>query len=154
MKKFLPEAVVVVVGFSSPLLVGVYVDGKIAKSYQSKKKISESIDSIFCEIEKRFNIIKLIYAKGPGSFTALKLSYIFLKTYHIAKNIPFFATDSFCFTKTPIKAIQNLYFVKENGKIIPKILREKIEEKIFLPDVLADIKAEKENEPLYILPPV
>ncbi len=88
---------------------------------------------------------------------AIKISYIFLKTLSIVKDIPLFAADAFVFNgETPIKAVGKLYFVKENGIIRTKKLdlNNKELSPLNLPLILDKTLFSKETEPLYILPAV
>ena len=109
------------------------------------------------KILQRYQPKRLLFARGPGSFMAIKITYLFLRTLSIARNIPLLATDGFAFNQnTPIKATGSLYFSKENGKISTrKIDIEK--EKIYpfaLPEQLDDAIFSDETEPLYVLPAV
>jgi len=87
---------------------------------------------------------------------AIKITYLFLKTISISKNMPLFATDGFAFNQnSPIKAVGTLYFIKKDGKIstqkIDDIIKEKIEP-FELPKILDKKIFTTESEPLYILP--
>jgi hypothetical protein len=54
----------------------------------------------------------------------IKVTYLFLKTLGIVKNIPLFAIDGFFFNdNSPIKAVGKLYFVK-NSEVISLLPRE------------------------------
>ncbi len=86
---------------------------------------------------------------------AIKITYIFLKTISIIKNIPLFAADGFTFNKNnPIKAINTLYFIKKDAKIttqkVVDIKKQDISLK--LPDTLDLSKFSTDNKPLYVLP--
>jgi len=110
---------------------------------------------IYQKLKKEYDIKRVVFARGPGSFMSIKLVYIFLKTVQISKNIELKACDGFEFSKnSPIKAVGNLYFVKENGKITLKKFDKKIVTQFFLPKTLSEIKYSKNLEPLYILPAV
>jgi tRNA threonylcarbamoyladenosine biosynthesis protein TsaB len=81
---------------------------------------------------------------------SIKLTYIFLKTLQIVKNISIFAVDGFYFNQnSPIKALRNRFFVKENGTITIKKAKSsnnfELPKKLFFKDFSKDI------EPLYIL---
>jgi len=109
---------VVVLAVTAPILVGVYEKSTLVHSYVSNKKTTESLPEIFENILQRYTIDQLIYANGPGSFMAIKVSYIFLKTLSIAQCIPLKAADAFYFNQnSPIKAIGKLFFVKTTSKI-------------------------------------
>ena len=97
------------------------------------------------------------FARGPGSFMAIKITYLFLRTLSITQNVPLLATDGFAFNQnSPIKAVGTLYFSKENGKITTQKIdtqKEKIHP-FALPQKLDKEIFSDENEPLYILPAV
>ena len=100
------------------MLVGIYHNHKLIDSYKSDEKTTDILPFFFDDILKKYKLENLYYAKGPGSFMAIKVSYIFLKTLSITKNIKLFATDGFAFNgENLIKATGTLYFMKENGKI-------------------------------------
>ncbi|TLD83579.1 hypothetical protein LS70_004945 [Helicobacter sp. MIT 11-5569] len=106
----------------------------------------------------------LYFVRGPGSFMALKLIYLFAKTLEIAKGIKLYAAHAFHFNKsTPIKAYGNCYFVREdnvevenntygiaikNYDTLPKL------EPFSLPEVLDTSLFDTNLKPLYLLPPV
>jgi hypothetical protein len=110
----------------------------------------------FDEILNKYRLNNLYYAKGPGSFMAIKVSYIFLKTLTITKNIKLFAVDGFNFNdNNPIKATGTLYFMKENGKISTiKLDKQNIKQNFNLPTRLDESIFSEENQPLYMLPAV
>jgi tRNA A37 threonylcarbamoyladenosine modification protein TsaB len=145
---------VVVVGVETPLLVGIYKDLKLIKTITNTKKTSQILPSIFQDIMKNYELNSLIYANGPGSFMAIKVVYIFLKTISIVKNIDLFGIDAFYFNNnSPIKSIGKNFFFKENDKIIIKPSKEQ-ETKYFLPQELNIKDFTKDAKPLYILPAV
>ncbi len=137
------------------MLVGIYREGEIIEKIESKEKTSESLPLIFEDISKRYTLSSLYYAKGPGSFMAIKISYIFLKTVSIVKDIPLFGADAFYFNNNlPIKATGKLYFVKENGIIRTKKLESKKTGEFYLPLFLNRGVFSLDCEPLYMLPAV
>lgn len=86
---------------------------------------------------------------------AIKISYIFLKTISISLNIPLRACDGFVFNNArPIKAVRNLYFIKEGDTIITKRLDEAVTQTFQLPQKLDISLFSVETEPLYLLPAV
>lgn len=135
--------------------MGVYENNTLIEKFQSQEKTSDILPKIFDTILKQYNLNTLYFAKGPGSFMAIKITYLFLKTVSITKNMPLFATDGFAFNQnSPIKAIGTLYFIKKNGKISTQKIDE-IKEKIKpfdLPKILDKKIFTSECEPLYILP--
>lgn len=155
MKK--PQAEIVVISLTSPLLIGIYEDGILTESHTSGEKTSEVLPQLMHEIVTRFSPQALYFARGPGSFMAIKITYLFLRTLSITRNIPLLATDGFAFNQnSPIKAAGSLYFSKENGKITTqKIDIEKVTIHPFaLPRKLDRSIFSDESEPLYVLPAV
>ncbi len=137
--------------------MGVYENGLLIKQFKSKQKTSEILPRIFDNILNSYRCKNLYYAKGPGSFMAIKITYIFLKTLSISKNLQLFATDGFVFNQnSPIKAISTLYFIKKNGRITTQKIDDINYTKISfnLPDKLDTSLFDSECEPLYILPAV
>ena len=86
---------VFVVSIAKPLMVGVYEDDKLVRIYTKDGKTSDSLPSIFEEILDRYEIDELYYVNRPGSFMAIKVAYVFLKSFAIVKGIGFFACDGF-----------------------------------------------------------
>jgi len=108
----------VVVALGTPVLVGVYEDGALIEEIRSDGMSSDVLAEIFDTLLKKYSFSHFIYAKGPGSFMGIKITYLFLKTLSIVKNIPLLATDAFFFNKNrPIKAVGKLYFVKNSSTI-------------------------------------
>ncbi|RRD54774.1 glycoprotease [Campylobacter rectus] len=59
-----------------------------------------------------FNLQKIIYANGPGSFMGVKVAYVVLKTISIVKECEFYAVSGFELNGgAPIRANKNLSFV-------------------------------------------
>lgn len=109
---------VVLVALSSPIQVGIYEDKKLIGTIKSQEKSSDILPKLYDDILKKYKVKNLFYANGPGSFMAIKVAYIFLKSISVLKNIPLFATDAFYFNENqPIKAIGKLYFVKISSEI-------------------------------------
>ncbi|MBU1659721.1 hypothetical protein KKG72_11830 [bacterium] len=108
----------VVIALSSPVKIGIYENQKLIDTIISEEKSSDIFPKLFEEIFKKYEINALFYANGPGSFMAIKVAYIFLKSISVLKKIPLFATDAFYFNENnPIKAIGKLYFVKISSEI-------------------------------------
>jgi tRNA A37 threonylcarbamoyladenosine modification protein TsaB len=146
-----------IISLTSPLLVGIYEKNTLLEKLESNEKTSEILPGLIEKILQHYEIKNLYYARGPGSFMAIKITYLFLKTLGITLEVPLLATDGFAFNQnSPIKAAGSLYFCKENGmittqkvdiskkKIIPFALPVHLDKKIFT----------EENKPLYILPAV
>jgi len=109
---------ILLITLSSPIQIGVYENAVLIETIKSEEKSSDILPIIFKELMQKYQLQRLYYANGPGSFMAIKVAYIFLKSMSILKKIPLFATDAFYFNKNqPIKAIGKLYFVKIASEI-------------------------------------
>ena len=148
---------VLTLALGSPLKVGVYKDSKLIKSYIKDEKTSDILPTVFKEILDEFDLSAIYMANGPGSFMAIKVSFVFLKTISITKKIPLFGCDGFFFNQnSPIKAVGNRFFMKKNGTILAKIFDGNKEDiKPFeLPPFLDKTIFKEDVEPLYVLPAV
>ncbi|ABB43952.1 conserved hypothetical protein [Sulfurimonas denitrificans DSM 1251] len=147
----MPKSVeLVFITLSSPILIGIYEDAKLIQTIRSDEKSSEILPILFDEISKKYSIKSLFYANGPGSFMAIKIAYIFLKSISILKNIPLYATDAFYFNENqPIKAIGKLYFVKISSEIKTQKLETVPEIRFTLRDVLDYSEFSTTTTPLY-----
>ncbi|RUM65727.1 MAG: hypothetical protein DSZ05_05575 [Sulfurospirillum sp.] len=152
-----PSVDLLVISLTSPLHIGIYHNSSLIDSYESSEKTSDILPLFMKEILSRYTVEALYFARGPGSFMAIKITYLFLKTLSITLGVPLLATDGFAFNRnSPIKAVGSLYFCKENGmittqkvdltkeKIIPFALPAHLDKRLF----------SDQNEPLYILPAV
>lgn len=109
---------VVVIALSSPILIGIYKDGVLVEEIKNDGMSSDVLAEIFDDLLKRYTFRTFVYAKGPGSFMGIKVTYLFLKTLSITLKIPLLATDAFFFNQnSPIKAVGKLYFVKNRTTI-------------------------------------
>jgi len=108
----------VVVALTTPVMVGIYRDGERIETFTSSRQSSEALPELFETILQRYELSRLVYANGPGSFMAIKIAYLFLKTLSIVKAIPLLAADAFYFNgNRPVKAVGKLYFVKTSSAI-------------------------------------
>jgi len=138
------------VGLSSPIQIGIYENNKLIEIIKSEDKSSDVLPQIYSRIDKKYNIKKLFFANGPGSFMAIKVAYVFLKSMSILKNIPLFAKDAFYFNENaPIKAIGKLYFVKIGLEIKTQKLETAPSMEFKLPDVLDYNEFSTTTSPLY-----
>ena len=81
---------------------------------------------------------------------AIKVSYIFLRTLCIVKNITLLATDAFYFNNnTPIKAVGKLYFVKNRDAIETVTLLEAPIMEFTLPQELKLEEFSRDSAPFY-----
>jgi len=143
---------VVLVALSSPILIGVYEQNKLIDTISSDEKSSEVLPIIYKELLSKYEIENLFYANGPGSFMAIKVSYVFLKSLSILKNIPLYARDAFYFNENqPIKALAKLYFVNIASKIETQKLEKAPISSFKLPDVLEYAEFTLESTPVYAI---
>ena len=144
-----------IISISSPLLFGVYRDGELIETLSSDKKTSEILLPFLTKLIDKYNIEAIIYTRGPGSYMAIKLTYIMLKTLEIVKDIKCFGCSAFALNNAqPIKAIGNLYFFKEKETIITKKLEQPVDASFALPQSIHDLEIDEESTPEYILPAV
>jgi len=141
---------VLLIALSSPIMVGIYEDSKLIDTIISEEKSSEILATIYKDIFTKYDVNRLYFSNGPGSFMAIKVAYVFLKSISIIKNIELFATDAFKFNKNnPIKAIGKLYFVKVSQEIKTQKL-DIIPEMVFeLPKLLNHDEFSTDTAPLY-----
>ncbi len=144
------EVDVLLVALTSPIQIGIYENNRLIEIIKSEEKSSEVLPKIYEEIFKIYGVRKLFYTNGPGSFMAIKVAYIFLKSLSILKDIPLFATDAFYFNENqPIKAIGKLFFVKISSEIKTQKLEIAPSMEFRLPDVLDYSEFSKNTVPLY-----
>ncbi len=140
----------VVIALNSPLIIGVYRDRELVETIRSEGRSSEVLPELFEMLLEKYTIEHIVYAKGPGSFMAIKVSYIFLKTLAIVKNISLLATDAFYFNENaPIKAVGKLYFVKNRDSIETETLNEVPPMAFTLPQHLILEDFSKDTAPFY-----
>ncbi|MDQ1264232.1 MAG: tRNA threonylcarbamoyladenosine biosynthesis protein TsaB [Campylobacterota bacterium] len=140
----------VFITISSPLKIGIYENKILIQTVTSDEKSSDVLPKIFSELDKKYEIKALIYANGPGSFMAIKIAYIFLRTLSILRNIPLYGADAFYFNENqPIKAIGKLFFVKISSEIVTQKLETAPEASFELPSVLDYSKLNTTATPFY-----
>ncbi|WP_455756592.1 hypothetical protein [Sulfurimonas sp.] len=141
---------VLLIALSSPIQIGIYENNQLIDTIVSKDKSSDVLPSLYKKIFEKYNVERLLYANGPGSFMAIKVAYIFLKSISILKRIPLFATDAFYFNENqPIKAIGKLCFVKISSEIKTQKLEIAPSMEFKLPDVLDYNEFSTTVTPLY-----
>ncbi len=146
---------VLTISLTSPLRVGIYQDSKLIEEYCQVEQTSEMLPIIFDKILQKYKIKNLFFANGPGSFMAIKISYIFLKTLSISLGVELYGADGFVFNQNrPIRAMRKVYFIKKDDKIETKMINEEVEQSFELPRLLDIGIFSKECEPLYVLPAV
>ena len=144
-----------IISISSPLLIGVYEDDVLVETVSSALKTSEILLPTLMEMLEKYDISKIIYTRGPGSYMAIKLTYIMLKTIEITRDISCFGCRGFTLNgNQPIKAIGNLYFIKEKETIITKKYEQPVNAPFALPHSIQDLEIDEESTPEYSLPAV
>jgi tRNA A37 threonylcarbamoyladenosine modification protein TsaB len=146
---------VLIISIASPLLIGIYKEGVLIKEIKSEEKTSEILLKILIKIIEKYPLSRLIYTSGPGSYMAIKLTYITLRSLEVLREIKFEACDAFSLNQNnPIKAMGKLYFIKEKNTIITKKFDEAVEQRFELPSMLSEVAILNDNKPMYILPAV
>lgn len=145
-----------VISISNPLKVGIYENETLIKTYEKEGKTSDILPLLFEKILNEYELDSIIYVNTPGSYMAIKVSYVFLKTICITKNIKLLAASGFKFNEnSPIKALGKKYFFNENGDTIIKFLGEKdIIRDFNLPKTIKRSEFSLETLPIYNLPAV
>ena len=112
------EVDIVVIAINSPLIIGIYQDKKLVEKISVEGKTSQLLPVQFEKIIKQYTIKNVLFANGPGSFMAIKITYIFLKSLSTVLEFQLFSQDAFFFNKNkPIKAINGYFFIKNNNEI-------------------------------------
>jgi tRNA A37 threonylcarbamoyladenosine modification protein TsaB len=138
-----------------PIQVGIYDDGRCTEQHEIEGQTSEVLLRFLETVLDRYPIKKIIYVNGPGSYMAIKLTYIMLRTIEMVRGIHFDGVSAFELNGgNPIKAMGNLYFTKEKETIMTQKFDDKVKQEFWLPDNLSALSLEKENTPHYILPAV
>ncbi|WP_373029034.1 hypothetical protein [Sulfurovum sp.] len=156
MQKALPKRYeLLIISISSPLMLGVYEEGTLIETISSDLKTSEILLPLIKECLDKYDISMIIYTRGPGSYMAIKLTYIMLKTIEIMQGIKCVGCSGFALNGgQPIKAVGNLYFIKEKETIITKKYEQPVNVKFTLPQSIQDLELDEESTPDYILPAV
>ena len=147
---------VLVITVSNPVLVGIYSENELIKEYKLNGKTSDELPLLFKEILNKYEIKRLNYVNTPGSFMAIKVAYIFLKTLSIAKNLEFRSCEGFEFNGcSPIKALGKKYFIKEENSVKVEFLeKNSIIRDFELPKSIENINFNEQTLPIYNLPAV
>ena len=143
---------ILLIALTSPIKIGIYENSKLIETIESTQKSSDVLPSIYKKLFIKYNPQKFFFVNGPGSFMAIKVAYIFLKSLSIVNKIPLFAKDAFYFNKNePIKAIGKLYFVKIHSEIKTQKLDTVPEVNFTIPDVLKSDEFSTNTSPLYMI---
>ena len=147
---------VLVITISNPVLVGIYENKKLIEKIELAGKTSDDLPILFQNLLKKHEIKNLYYVNTPGSFMAIKVAYVFLKTISISKNIPLFACSGFEFNEnSPIKALGKKYFIKDGNDIKVDFIENDCKISNFdLPLQLNGIEFNENTLPIYNLPAV
>jgi tRNA A37 threonylcarbamoyladenosine modification protein TsaB len=133
----------------------VYEDDILIKTFSSDLKTSEILLPLITDTFNEYDISEIIYTRGPGSYMAIKLTYIMLKTIEIMRDIKCVGCSGFALNDNqPIKAIGNLYFIKEKETIMTKKFEQPVSVVFALPQSIQDLEIDEESTPEYILPAV
>jgi len=136
-------------------MLGVYEDDTLIESISTELKTSEILLPFIMGMLEKYDISKIIYTRGPGSYMAIKLTYIMLKTIEITRGIDCFGCSGFTLNgNQPIKAMGNLYFIKEKETIMTKKYEQPVNAPFALPQSIHDLILDEESTPEYILPAV
>ncbi len=136
-------------------MLGVYEEGTLIETISSDLKTSEILLPLIKECLDKYDISTIIYTRGPGSYMAIKLTYIMLKTIEIMQGIKCVGCSGFALNGgQPIKAVGNLYFIKEKETIITKKYEQPVNVKFTLPQSIQDLELDEESTPDYILPAI
>lgn len=136
-----------VIALGAPLLVGVYENGVLIENISSNEHASDALISALLTLSSKFQIQKIIYANTPGSFMGLKVAFVTLKSYAIAKNCELFGVSGFELNAGgAIKANKNFCFVQENGEIL---LKKATPTSFTLPKSLKNLTLSAQAEPIY-----
>jgi tRNA A37 threonylcarbamoyladenosine modification protein TsaB len=155
LQKASPKFSLLVISISSPLLIGIYRDGILIENRTSDKKTSDILLPFLEALLEEYPVGEIIYTRGPGSYMAIKLTYVILKTIEIVRGIRCLGCSGFALNGgAPIKAIGNLYFIKEKETIITKKCEEPVKAVFSLPESIHDLVIDEESIPDYMLPAV
>ena len=147
---------VLVISISNPILIGIYENENLIKEYKLEGKTSDLLPQLFEEILDKYEINRLNYVNTPGSYMAIKVSYVFLKTVSITKNIELRACSGFEFNEnSPIKALGKKYFIQDKNEVKVDFLeKDSIIRDFELPKSIDKINFNKQTLPIYNLPAV
>ena len=143
----------VIIAIESPLLIGIYENNILVERIEATGQTSESLPLEFQKILNKFQIENILFANGPGSFMAIKINYVFLKTISTVLGIKLFSQDGFFFnSNTPIRAINKMYFLKKGENIEIENVENFQKTDFALPHRFEIEKYSEKIEPNYILP--
>ena len=150
---------VIVISIAHPILVGIYEDNLLIKTISKEGKTSDILPKLFDKIFEEYNVKEIFYVSGPGSYMAIKIAYVFLKTISIVKKIKLYALSGFDFNNnSPIKALGKKYFFRKTidfkDNITIAYLEDRQIEEFLLPTDIRNLKFTENTLPEYNLPAV
>ena len=138
-----------------PIQVGIYSAESCIDRYEIDGQTSAVLLQQMEKILEQYSVSRIIYVNGPGSYMAIKLTYIMLQTIKLIRGIEFEGCSAFELNGgKPVRAMGSLYFIKEKETIITKKFDEKVKQEFWLPDDLSTIVLDTDNKPHYALPAV
>lgn len=151
----MPDYSLLIISVSSPLKIGIYRDTQLVETVESDLKSSEILLKLLYELLQKYTVFRIIYTRGPGSFMAIKLTYVTLKTIEIVTGIKCVGCSAFALNGGgPIKAVGNLYFLKEKETIMTQKLEQPVLSEFSLPQSIQDLPLDEESTPKYMIPAV
>ena len=153
------QSKVLVISISNPIIVGIYQNDILIETVSKDGKTSDILPSLFDIIMKKYNVHEIYYVSGPGSYMAIKIAYIFLKTISIVNKIKLYAVSGFELNNnSPIKALGKKYFFREfnnsDESIVIDFIKDEKVESFVLPQTLDSLKYSENILPEYNLPAV
>ena len=136
-----------VIALNSPLLIGVYEDDKLIETLSYDEHASDALITALSHLSKKYNFSKIIYANTPGSFMGLKVAYVTLKSYCVAKDCKLYGVSGFELNEGgAIRANKSFCFVLENGEVV---LKKSEPCSFVLPQNLQNLNLSLNSEPIY-----
>jgi len=140
---------------ADPMQIGCYQNDRLLCQRYEEGKVSDIFLKTLVSLTETYAISRIFYVSGPGSYMAIKLTYIALATLAELRGIPFKGCSAFHLNGyRPIRAMGSLYFIKEKETIITQKIDEYVPQEFGMPEYLGNLECEPENTPLYILPAV
>ena len=151
----MPKCTILINAIAVPLQLGLYRENRKITQLEIEGQTSEVLLAAVERWLEEYEVERCIYVNGPGSYMAIKLTYLMLRTIEMIRGITFFGVSAFELNGgKPVKAMGNLYFTKEKETIMTQKFDDKVKQEFWLPDDLRVVSLEEENMPHYILPAV
>jgi len=151
----LPKVTLLINPISIPIQIAIYQDNIRIVTDELEGRASEVLLPYLEKILQNYDIERIIYVNGPGSYMAIKLTYIALKSIQMIRDIPFDGCSAFELNDArAVRAMGSLYFIKEKETIMTQKFDEKVKQEYNMPDNLSQVSLEDDNKPCYILPAV